>query len=124
MRREVDNLKQQQAALQNQMNGAPKPLTEQQTAKVVDEQIARNRDPRFSLLGINVGADSYRNVTFTGKARYFAPFKEHFALQAQGEYFYFRDAREGQFDIGLVDRLGNFQARTVLELQAREPAWQ
>ena len=32
-------------------------------------------------------------------------------MQAQGEYFYFRDAREGQFDIGLVHRpWTNFQA--------------
>ncbi len=31
-------------------------------------------------------------------------------IQAQGEYFYFNEAREGQFDLGLVDRIGNFQA--------------
>jgi hypothetical protein len=110
LRREVDNLKQQQAALQSQINGQPKPLTQEQTAHVVEEQISKNRDPRFSLLGVNVGEDSYKNVTFTGRARFFAPFKEHFAIQAQGEYFYFHDAREGQFDLGLVDRMGSFQA--------------
>jgi hypothetical protein len=111
LRKEVDNLKQQQAALQSQVNGQPKPLTEAQTAKVVDERLEKARDPRFSLLGINVGSDSYKHVTVTGRARYFAPFKEKFALQAQGEYFYFRDAREGQFDIGLVHRpYTNFQA--------------
>jgi hypothetical protein len=110
LRKELDNLKQQQAALQSQINSAPKPLTEDQTAKVVDTQIAKNRDPRFSLLGINIGEDSYKHVTFSGRARFFAPFKEHFAIQAQGEYFYFKEAREGQFDLGLVDRIGNFQA--------------
>ncbi len=111
LRKEVDNLKQQQAALQSQVNGQPKPLTEEQTAKVVDERLDKAREPRFSLLGINVGADSYKHVTVTGRARYFAPFKEKFAVQAQGEYFYFRDAREGQFDIGLVHRpYTNFQA--------------
>ncbi len=110
LRKELDNLKQQQAALQSQINSAPKPLTEDQTAKVVDTQIAKNRDPRFSLLGVNIGEDSYKHVTFSGRARFFAPFKEHFAIQAQGEYFYFKEAREGQFDLGLVDRMGNFQA--------------
>ncbi len=110
LRKELDGLKQQQAALQSQINGAPKPLTQEQTAKVMDTEILKNRDPRFSLLGLNVGEDSYKHVTFSGRARFFAPFKEHFAIQAQGEYFYFKEAREGQFDLGLVDRMGNFQA--------------
>lgn len=110
LRRELDNLKQQQAALQSQLNSQPKPLTTEQTAEVVNQQIGKNREPRFSLLGVNVGEDSYKNVTFTGRARFFAPFKEHFAIQAQGEYFYFKEAREGQFDLGLVDRQGPFQA--------------
>lgn len=60
---------------------------------------------KFQLLGANIGADDIGRVTFTGRARYFAPFKEKFALQAQGEYMYFRDRQEGQFDIGLVTRL-------------------
>lgn len=117
LRREVDALKQGQQgltnaeqALESKINSAPKPLTESQTAQVVDKELTRMRDPRFSLLGLNIGADNYRHVTFTGKGRYFAPFKEHFAIQAQGEYLYWRDSREGQFDLGLVDRIGNFQA--------------
>jgi hypothetical protein len=110
LRKEIDTLKQQQAALQSQVSGLPKPLNTAETAKVVDEQILKNRDPRFALLGLNVGEDSYKHVTFSGRARFFAPFKEHFAIQAQGEYFYFKEAREGQFDLGLVDRMGNFQA--------------
>jgi hypothetical protein len=110
LRREVDSLKQQQAALESKVNGLPKPLNESQTAQVVNNEITRLRDPRFSLLGLNVGADNFRHVTFTGKGRFFAPFKEHFAVQAQGEYYYWRDSREGQFDIGLVNRIGNFQA--------------
>ena len=39
-----------------------------------------------------------------------APFGEHFAFQAQGEYLYFKTRQEGQFDFGLVDRIGHFQA--------------
>jgi hypothetical protein len=109
LRKEVDNLKQQQAALDQRVSGLPKPLNEEQTAAVVQERLEKNREPRFALLGLNLGADSWQHVTFTGRARYFAPFKEHFALQAQGEYMYFHEAREGQFDIGLVSRLGRFQ---------------
>jgi hypothetical protein len=110
LRRELDNLKQQQQALQNQVNGAPKPMTPEQTSSVMKEELAKSRESRFALLGMNVGEDSYKHVTFSGRARYFAPFKEHFAIQAQGEYLYFDQAREGQFDLGIVDRIANFQA--------------
>ena len=65
---------------------------------------------RFSLLGLNIGPDTTRNITFTGKGRFFAPFGEHHAVQAEGEYLYFRDRQEGQFDIGLVNRYKSFQA--------------
>jgi hypothetical protein len=109
LRKEVDNLKNQQTALENRVAGMPKPLTEQQTGEVVEKRIEAARDPRFSLLGVNVGADDRGDVTFSGKGRYFAPFKEHFAFQAQAEYLYYRTQREGQFDFGLVDRIGNFQ---------------
>jgi OmpA family/K319L-like, PKD domain len=110
LRRDVDNLKQQQAALEAKVNGAPKPLTEAQTTAVVQKQVEAARQPRFSLLGANVGTDDVGNVTFTGKGRFFAPFAEHFAFQSEAEYLYFKTQREGQFDFGLVDRLGNFQA--------------
>ena len=41
----------------------------------------------------------------SGKGRFFGVFGEHYALQAQGEYMYTRGDKEGQFDIGLVDRV-------------------
>ena len=106
LRRDLDNLKQQEQALESKINGMPKPLTEQQTASVVDHRLEAFHDPRFSLLGLNVGADDRGRVTFTGSGRFFAPFKEHFAVQAQAEYLYFHDQKEGQFDIGLVNRIG------------------
>ena len=109
LKQQVDDLKQHEAALESKLNGAPKPLTEEQTAAVDDKQIAKNTMPKFALLGVNLGEDNLRNLTFTGKARYFSPFKEHFAVQAQGEYLYYKTQKEGQFDLGLVDRLGNFQ---------------
>ena len=109
LRKDLDNLKNEHAALENKIAGLPKPLNEEQTGQVVDARLEKARDPRFALLGINIGADDHRDLTFSGKARYFAPFKEHFAVQAQGEYLYFHNQREGQFDIGLVDRIGRFQ---------------
>ena len=114
---QVDDLKKAQAALENQQKGLqgkveeqPKPLTEAQTAEVVNKQIQANKEPRFSLLSANVGVDDRHDLTFTGKGRFFAPFANHFAFQAEGEYLYFRAQREGQLDFGLVDRIGNFQA--------------
>jgi hypothetical protein len=65
---------------------------------------------KFSLLGLNIGPDTAKNLTFTGKGRFFAPFGESHAVQAEAEYMYFHDRQEGQFDIGLVNRIGNFQA--------------
>jgi hypothetical protein len=109
LQKELDTLKNQQAGLENKINNAPKPLTEQQTAQVVDARLDKARDPRFSLLGVNIGADDNKNVTFTGSGRFFAPFKEHFAIQAQAEYLYYKTQKEGQFDIGMVDRYGPFQ---------------
>ena len=109
LRKELDDVKNQQSNLENKLANAPKPLTEQQTAQVVDARLDKARDPRFSVLGFNIGADEERKLTFTGNARFFAPFKEHFAVQIQGEYLYFRNQKEGQADIGLVNRLGNFQ---------------
>lgn len=73
-------------------------------SKVADEAVNKAHDPRFSILGMNVGADNNRNVTFSGRGRFFAPFKEGFAVQAQGEYMYFKERQEAQFDIGLVNR--------------------
>lgn len=110
LKKEVDDLKNRQAAADNKMDNAPKPLTKEETAQVVDARLDKARDPRFSLLGFNIGADDKRDLTFTGSARFFAPFKSHFAIQAQGEYMYFRSQKEGQADIGLVNRFGNIQA--------------
>ncbi len=120
LRQELDSLKKDQSALAAKVDGAPKPLSRDETASIVQTTAADVADKaldkyekaqpkRFSLLGANIGADANRNLTFTGAARYFAPFKNNFAFQAQGEYLYFRDRQEGQFDFGLVNRYKNFQ---------------
>jgi hypothetical protein len=108
LRSQLKQVQDQQSALDQYVRAQPKPLTSSETASIVDtrtaEQIERARMPRFSLLGVNAGLDQDRNLTFTGKGRFFAPFKEQFAFQAQGEYMYFKDRKEGEIDFGLVDR--------------------
>ena len=65
--------------------------------------------PRFTLLGLNGGLDGTGNITMSGRGRVFAPFTSNFAFQGQGEYLYFRDRKEGQFDAGVVARFKNIQ---------------
>ena len=64
---------------------------------------------KLAILGANVGADDLGRTTASGKARYFSPMNDSTAFQAQGEYLYYRDRKEGQFDFGLVSRVSNFQ---------------
>lgn len=111
LRRELDGLKQTAAtkpavetAVQQALAAQPKPPAMDEVARAVDAAMEKDREPRFAILGMNVGADNRKNLTFQGRARYFAPFREKFAVQAQGEYFYFRDRSEAQFDAGLVSR--------------------
>ena len=110
LRKELDDLKNRQAALENKP--APPqvtPLTEEKAKEIAEDTLKKAKEPRFTLLGANVGADQDGNVTFSGKGRYFAPWGEHWGFQAQAEYLYYKTQREGQFDFGLVDRIGNFQ---------------
>ena len=64
---------------------------------------------KLALLGANVGADDLGHTTASAKARYFSPINSNTAFQAQGEYLYYHDHKEGQFDFGLVSRVSNFQ---------------
>ncbi len=109
LRDRVAKLEAKDQALDTTINNMPKPMTPEQTSNVVDARLEHFRDPRFSLLGLNIGADDLHNVTFTGAGRFFAPFKDHFAVQIQGEYLYFKTQKEAQADIGLVNRYGRFQ---------------
>jgi len=112
LRKELADLRKAQADTDALVKGLPKPLTSGETASIVDtrtaEQIEKARMPRFAIIGLNAGVDGNGDLTFTGRGRYFAPFKEQFAIQAQGEYMGFKGRKEGQFDVGIVDR---FMAR-------------
>ncbi|MBL0156520.1 MAG: OmpA family protein [Bryobacterales bacterium] len=108
LRTDVDALKGAQTGTQAVVAALPKAATAEDvqriTQKTADDTLAKSILPRFSILGANVGVDNTRNLTFTGRARYFAPFREKFAIQAQGEYMYFKERQEAQFDLGIVNR--------------------
>jgi len=106
--KQIGDLRDAHNALDQYVKALPKPLTAAETSQIVDtrtsEQIERARMPRFSILGVNAGVDGNGDLTFTGRGRLFLPFKEQLAIQMQGEYMYWRDRQEGQYDLGLVNR--------------------
>jgi hypothetical protein len=105
LKKDIADLKNNQAVLESKVNQPPPaPVT------MPAPPPAKKEDSRFQLLGMNVGADQNGHVSFTGKGRFFGVFGEHYALQAQAEYLYANQNKEGQFDIGLVDRVGRLQA--------------
>lgn len=121
MKADHDSLKQEVAALKADSSKASQqvaaaaaaaPTREEMAAavsKATDDAMSKVANKKLSLLGINAGADSEGRLTFTGKGRFFNPFNNNFALQSEGEYMYFRDRQEGQFDLGLVNRYKNVQ---------------
>jgi hypothetical protein len=118
LRGELAQLQSDEAALRDQVNGLPKTIPTPPTpptAKEVADEI-QQRNHKFSIVGINVGPTYGPNgsgdFTASGRAQYFSPFGADGtrAVQAQGEYLYYPGRQEGQFDIGLVERWGNFQA--------------
>lgn len=106
LRNRISKLETGATDLNSTIRNLPKPPTPDEINNVIE----KNKDPRFALMGLNVGADNDANLTFTGSGRFFAPMRHNFAVQIQGEYMYFHDQREGQADIGLVNRIGPFQA--------------
>jgi uncharacterized cupredoxin-like copper-binding protein len=114
IKEDFDKLQKSQDNLRDLLQTQPRPLSASETQaaaeKAATAAIHAQQNPHFSLLGVNIGADGEGRATFSGRGRYFAPFKDNFAIQAQAEYLYFRDRKEGQFDIGLVNRYKSFQA--------------
>jgi len=114
LKKDADALKQGQAGVQQQVAQLPKPPERAELAQMMEETAQRAleqaRPKRFQLLDLNLGPDRTGNLSVSGRARFFAPFGEGHALQAQGEYLRYADRQEGQFDVGLLDRRGSFQA--------------
>jgi hypothetical protein len=119
LRQEVAGLKDKEDALERRIGNTPPPPPPppgpsaddiaNAVSKQVETDLAKDKKPSFELLGVNVGADNNGNGTFTGRGRYFKPLNDNFAFQAQAEYLYYHGQREGQFDFGVVDRIGRFQ---------------
>ena len=101
LKKDLDALKNQQAVLESKVNQPPAAPVSMPAAPVVKSK----EGEKFQLLGINIGADQDGHVSASGRGRFFGVFGEHYAVQAQGEYMYTRGDKEGQFDIGLVDRI-------------------
>jgi len=122
LKAELADLRNQHMQLRDQVAGLPKPLTEQQTQNIAHTEAtgaldeAQRRNKKFSLLGLNIGptfgARRTGDFTISGRGQFFSPFggDGQRAVQAQGEYMYYPGRKEGQFDIGLVNRFGSVQA--------------
>jgi len=126
LKTEMADLRNQHNMLRDQVAGLPKPLSEQQTQNIAHTEAegaakgaleeAQRRNKKFSLLGLNIGPTfgpaRSGDFTFSGRGQFFSPFGGDgtHAVQAQGEYMYYPGRKEGQFDIGLVNRWGNVQA--------------
>ncbi len=124
----IQGLEKQNQALQDAIGQRPTSAQVTEiTTKTTTDALVRERLPRYNTLNVNAGADSNGQLTFTGRGRYFAPFRERFAVQAQGEYMYFRDRQEGQFDLGLVNRFatrvqaGLFTSFKHVHFSGRDP---
>ena len=121
LRAELNDVKGAQQKLQDQVNGLPRPLNTEQTTQIARAENeraleeAQRRNRKFSLLGLNVGptygGGRTGDFTFSGSGRYFSPFggSGTHAVQAQAEYMYYPGRQEGQFDIGLVQRMNRLQ---------------
>jgi hypothetical protein len=120
LKQEVAGLQKGQAGVQQQIRDLPKPPEKAELARMMEstaeQAIDKAKPSRFALLGLNLGPvlsePGRGNLTFTGRGRYFAPFgkDQTHAVQAEGEYLYYPDRQEGQFDLGLVNRYRNMQA--------------
>jgi hypothetical protein len=132
LKTELADLRNQQNGLKDQVNGMPKAITEPQAQAIVnkaepdiaeaaakdvmDKEKANNH--KFSNVGINIGPafgagrDNNSHVSASANGQFFSPFgaEGHSAVQAQGEYMYSPGIQEGQFDFGLINRIGAFQA--------------
>jgi hypothetical protein len=119
---QVAELQNQEKALEDKVNGAPKPLTKEETTAIAEKagtdavDTAQARNKKFSLLGLDVGPTAGNrpsgDVTIQGRGQFFSPFGGDgtHAVQAEAEYLRYPGRQEGQFDVGLVNRWDHLQA--------------
>jgi hypothetical protein len=126
LKTQIADLRTQQGSLRDQVNGI-KPLTDKQTADVIRKEAndaamgaldeATRRNQKFSNVSINVGPNLGKakggDASVNARGQFFSPFggSGTSAVQAQGEFFYNSGfSSEGQFDLGLIHRMGPVQA--------------
>jgi hypothetical protein len=113
LRDDVDRLKQAQSGLEGDMDkvaSTPPGATTDQVREVIREEVPRGKT-KYSAVNFNAGPDTLNgNLTVTGQGRTFIPFNKRMAVQAQGEFMHTFMRDEGQVDLGLVNRFGDFQA--------------
>jgi hypothetical protein len=138
LRNQLNALKDQIAGMPKPLSEqATTDIAHKEAMGAVDE--AQNRNKKYSTVGISVGpnfgsnnglnsnqtsnqttgfnsgpssgAGTRGNATVDANGRFFAPFGGDgtHAVQAQGEYMWNSQGQEGQFDLGLVNRVGNVQ---------------
>jgi hypothetical protein len=132
LRADLNELRNQHNALRDQVAGLPKPLSEQQTTNIAHNEAmgaveeAQKRNRKFSIVGLNIGPTfgpaRTGDFTVSGRAQFFSPFggSGTHAVQAGGEFMYYPGRKEGQFDIGLVNRFGSLQAGMFGSFKALE----
>jgi hypothetical protein len=128
LKSELADQRNQLNSLKDQMSGQTKPLTAGEAQAMLDkaepdmlgkmDAAAKERNKGMSNVGISVGPafgngrpnDSH--IAASAHGMFFTPFgrDQNYAVQAQGQYNYFPGFQEGQFDLGLVDRVGHVQA--------------
>src|SRR5579872_6519151 len=119
LKAQLDDLRNQHNRLRDQVAALPKPLSEQQTQDVAHKEAmgaldeAQKRNQKFSNVGVtigpNMGPGRVGNANVTAHGQFFSPFGGTGlqAVQAQGEFMYNSGySTDGQFDIGLVHRMG------------------
>jgi len=136
LRVDLTELRNQHNQLRDQVAALPKPLSEQQTTTIARTEAtsaatgaleeAQRRNKKFSIVGLNIGptfgAGRSGDFTMSGRGQFFSPFggDGQRAVQAQGEFMYYPGRKEGQFDIGLVNRFGMLQAGAFGSFKAVE----
>lgn len=122
LRSELDGLKSAQDDLAKQFSGASATPAAAAAAAAAQPMAPSRMDDsdrasypdhgtnKFTLMGINFGPRTPDgNLTVNARGRYFNAFSRNFAIQTEGEFFYWKDRQEGQFDAGLVGRSGPVQ---------------
>ena len=104
------------AQLKDQLRGAPAPVPAPPAPTAAPVAAAAAPSPTLpteikdlSLLGFNLGATDDGDFTANVSARYFHRFTPTLAVQGQGEYIYYPERREFQFDLGMVKRYKSLQ---------------